>query len=122
MGSAASAVLRSHPLIFPSLPPAPVAAQDLNLCKERDSHFTYEGHNYVYSGKSKLLDKSEAKSAQTGAKGAEVNAVVRNFTGASQWCEQRCMALVSLETEGEWNEVRRRMESWKAPFIWTSGL
>ena len=54
---------------------------------------------------------------------------------------------VSLETEGEWNEVkqynltqyniklykgnvnpkymfievRRRMESWKAPFIWTSG-
>jgi len=64
---------------------------------------------------------SEAKSTQTGAKGAEVNAVVRNFTGASQWCEQRCMALVSLETEGEWNEVRRRMESWKAPFIWTSG-
>ena len=28
---------------------------------------------------------------------------------------------VSLETEGEWVEVRRRMESWKAPFIWTSG-
>ena len=28
---------------------------------------------------------------------------------------------MSLETEGEWNEVRRRMESWKAPFIWTSG-
>ena len=84
----------------------------------------------------------------------QVNAVVRNFTGASQWCEQRCMALVgpilafcifisltflvfdihqripvnfepifkvSLETEGEWVEVRRRMESWKAPFIWTSG-
>jgi len=50
-----------------------------------------------------------------------VNAVVKNFTGASQWYEQRCMALVSLETEGEWNEVRRRMESWKAPVIWTSG-
>merc|ERR1712172_156174 len=83
-----------------------VAAQDLNLCKERESHFTYGGHNYVYSGKSNLLDKSEAKSTQT---------------GASQWCEQRCMALVSLETEGEWVEVRRRMESWKAPFIWTSG-
>ena len=26
----------------------------------------------------------------------QVNAVVRNFTGASQWCEQRCMALVGL--------------------------
>jgi len=98
-----------------------VAGQDLNLCRERESHFTYGGHNYVYSGNSKLLDKAQAKSTQTSAKGAEVNAVVRNFTGASQWCEQRCMALVSLETEGEWNEIRRRMESWKAPFIWTSG-
>jgi len=49
-----------------------VTGQDLNLCKERESHFTYGGHNYVYSGKSTLLDKSEAKSTQTGAKGADV--------------------------------------------------
>ena len=53
--------------------------------------------------------------------GPQVTAVTRNFTGASAWCEERCMALVSLETEGEWEEVRKRMEGYKAPFIWTSG-
>ena len=31
------------------------------------------------------------------------------------------LSQVSLETEGEWQEVRRRMEAVKAPFIWTSG-
>ena len=69
---------------------------------------------YWYSHVLKTLHK-QAKTTQTGAKGAEVasfsleiyicelkpfhhqvNAVVRNFTGASQWCEERCMALVGL--------------------------
>jgi len=98
-----------------------VAAQDIQLCRERESHFTYGGHGYIYSGQSKHLDSTQAKSVQTGAKGAEVTAVTKNFTGASEWCEQRCMTLVSLETEGEWLEVRAKMEAAKAPFIWTSG-
>ena len=31
------------------------------------------------------------------------------------------MDLVSLETETEWEQVRAKMEEFKAPFIWTSG-
>jgi hypothetical protein len=34
---------------------------------------------------------------------------------------ERCMALVSLETEEEWNFIRTKMEEVGAPFIWTSG-
>ena len=36
-------------------------------------------------------------------------------------CRKRCMDLVSLETETEWEQVRAKMEEFKAPFIWTSG-
>lgn len=100
---------------------ATAAAQNKDLCRNRESHFTYGGHNYIYSGQSKHLDHSQAKAVLTGAKGAEVTAVVKDFAGASAWCEERCMALVSLETEGEWREVRSRMEAAKAPFVWTSG-
>ena len=34
---------------------------------------------------------------------------------------KRCMDLVSLETEAEWEKVRDKMEEFRAPFIWTSG-
>ena len=37
------------------------------------------------------------------------------------YCRKRCMDLVSLETEAEWDQVRAKMEEYKASFIWTSG-
>jgi len=97
------------------------AAQKLSLCRDRESHFTYKGQRYLFSGNSSYLSDQKAQLVKTGAKGAEVTAVTKSFGEAADWCKERCMSLVSLETEGEWFEIRRRMVKEKAPFIWTSG-
>jgi hypothetical protein len=34
---------------------------------------------------------------------------------------ERCMALLSLETEEEWDFIRNKLQEVAAPFIWTSG-
>ena len=34
---------------------------------------------------------------------------------------ERCMTLVSLETEDEWTFIRSQLAEAGAPFIWTSG-
>ena len=57
----------------------------------------------------------------TGARGENLTAVTRDWAGAGDWCQARCMDLVSLETEEEWRLVRTRMEEAGAKFIWTSG-
>ena len=57
----------------------------------------------------------------TGDKEANLTAVVRDWSGAGDWCQKRCMDLVSLETEEEWRLVRTKMEAAGAKFIWTSG-
>jgi len=98
-----------------------VCAQDINLCRNRESHFTYNGQNYLFSRESTQLGDQQPVPVKTGAKGAEVTAVTKTFGEAADWCKERCMSLVSLETEDEWKEIRRRMEEASAPFIWTSG-
>merc|ERR1712128_251207 len=93
---------------------------DLDLCKSRESHWTHNKHGYLFSGKSNLL-AAEEQTTQTGAKEANLTAVTRDWAKAGDWCQKRCMDLVSLETETEWEQVRAKMEEFKAPFIWTSG-
>ena len=106
-----------HCLVLVSL----TACWDLELCTSRESHWSFNGHNYIYSGKSKLLQSEEKTSVVTGDKEANLTAVTRDWSGAGDWCQDRCMDLVSLETEEEWQLVREKMESVGAPFIWTSG-
>ena len=92
------------------------AVWDLELCKTRESHWTlhedhhddddhHEGHDhgYIYSGQS------------------EENPGLRDWFGAKDWCQSRCMDLVSLETEEELREVREMMEETEAELVWTSG-
>ena len=89
---------------------------DLELCKTRESHWTlhddhhddddhHEGHDhgYIYSGQS------------------EENPGLRDWFGAKDWCQARCMDLVSFETEEELKEVREMMEETEAELVWTSG-
>jgi len=97
------------------------AAWDLQLCKSRESHWVYGGHKYVYSGQSELLAAETPRAVVTGAGQANLTAVARSWSKAGDWCQQRCMDLVSIETEAEWTVVRERMERAGAQFIWTSG-
>jgi len=92
-----------------------------SLCKTRETHFRFQGKSYIYSGRSKLLANEKKELVTTGAKGAELFAVTKSQGEAADWCKSRCMALVSLESEEEWKLVRNKMESYGAPFIWTSG-
>ena len=94
---------------------------DLELCRTRESHWRIGQHGYIYSGQSDLLRSEEKSSVLTGDKEANLTAVTRDWAGAGDWCQLRCMDLVSLETEEEWRQVRQRMEDAGAPFIWTSG-
>ena len=57
----------------------------------------------------------------TGDKEASLTAVVRDWSSAGDWCQERCMDLVSIETEEEWSLIRNKMEAAGAKFIWTSG-
>ena len=91
------------------------------LYSARESHWKIGQHGYVYSGQSELLRSEEKSSVLTGDKAANLTAVTRDWAGAGDWCQLRCMDLVSLETEEEWQQVRQRMEEAGAPFIWTSG-
>jgi len=93
----------------------------LDLCKNRESHWVHGNHSYIYSGQSALLKSEEKANVKTGAQEAELNAVVRDWSSAGDWCQLRCMDLVSLETQEEWDMVRNKMEEAKAKFIWTSG-
>ena len=97
------------------------AVWNLELCKTRESHWKFGDHGYIYSGQSQLLESEKKTSVVTGDKEAELTAVTRDWSSAGDWCQARCMDLVSLETEEEWRVVREKMEAAKAPFIWTSG-
>merc|ERR1712013_82350 len=94
---------------------------DKELCRTRESHWTHNNHGYLYSGRSDLLAAEEKITTKTGAGEANITAVTRDWAGAGDWCQKRCMDLVSLETEQEWEKVRDKMEEFRAPFIWTSG-
>merc|ERR1712128_112750 len=94
---------------------------DSSLCRTRESHWKFGGKSYIYSGRSKLLANEKKETVTTGAKGVEFTAVTRTAGEAADWCTQRCMGLVSLETEEEWKLISKKMEGYGAPFVWTSG-
>ena len=95
----------SHCLLLLSLGSALQAALwDPELCRTRESHWRYGTHGYVYSGQSKLLQEEEKTSVVTGDREANLTAVTRDWSGAGDWCQARCMDLVSLETEEELGE------------------
>ena len=92
------------------------AVWDLELCKTRETHWTlhddhhddddhHEGHDhgYIYSGQ------------------LEEDPGLRDWFGAKDWCQARCMDLVSFETEEEFGGVREMMEETEAELVWTSG-
>ena len=83
---------------------------DLELCRTRESHWRIGQHGYIYSGQSELLRSEEKSSVLTGDKEANLTAVTRDWAGAGDWCQLRCMDLVSLETEEEWRLVRQRIQ------------
>jgi len=95
---------------------------DKVLCAKREAHWTFKGRAYVYSGFATDFDDEEEKTVLPGTNGKKnYTGVVRDFGNAVRHCTLRCMALVSLETEDEWDFIREKMEEVEAPFVWTSG-
>jgi len=93
---------------------------DMKLCREAESHFTFGGKNYVYSEwASDNVDVK--KKTQTIKANITYTAVVHDFGKAVEHCSKRCMGLLSLETEKEWNFIKKKMEENGIPFVWTSG-
>merc|ERR1712098_230393 len=95
---------------------------DMLLCEQRQQDWTYEGRRYVFSGFATDL-KDEGESSLFAAKDPSKNftGVLRDFGNAVRHCTLRCMALVSIEKEGEWEFLKEKMEELRVPFIWTSG-
>ena len=78
-------------------------------------------HSYIYSGQSALLKSEEKTKVTTGDKEASLTAVVRDWSSAGDWCQERCMDLVSIETREENEFVKKRMINGLIRFFWTSG-
>jgi len=95
---------------------------DMLLCEQRQQDWTYKGRRYVFSGFATDLE-DEGESSLFAAKDPSKNftGVLRDFGNAVRHCTLRCMSLVSIETEGEWNFLKEKMEELRVPFIWTSG-
>ncbi|XP_023349634.1 uncharacterized protein LOC111718310 [Eurytemora carolleeae] len=95
---------------------------DMALCAKREAHWTFKGTKYYYSGFTNDLDDEPKSLLQPdGVKDSNYTGVIRDFGEAVKHCSLRCMALVSLETEEEWDFIREKMEEVNTPFIWTSG-
>merc|ERR1711973_239654 len=115
-----SDMLRGVGLLVVVLELAGAQVLDMELCGARESHWQFKGKNYIFSGLASDL-QDERKSVQAGTSEQNYTGVVREFGKAVQHCSKRCMELVSLETEEEWDFIRTKMEELKVPFIWTSG-
>merc|ERR1712013_803716 len=72
---------------------------DKGLCKARETHWTHNNHGYLYSGRSSLLAAEEKKTTKTGAGEANLTAVTRDWSGAGDWCQKRCMVGSGLGQE-----------------------
>ncbi|XP_017769829.1 PREDICTED: uncharacterized protein LOC108557704 [Nicrophorus vespilloides] len=80
-------------------PPVP------SLCAQRVIHErTPDGKGYMFSWREPTL------------KGVE-----ENWLGGRNYCRQRCMDLVSLETSAENEWIKQRLVQDKVKYIWTSG-
>lgn len=89
-------------------------------CQNRGSHWKENGHNYIYSGAIEELQE-QSETVLTGAKQAELTAVVRSWHKARDYCKERCMDLVGLETESEYATIKDKMKEYGVAFVWTSG-
>ena len=60
---------------------------DRQLCQDRESHWSHSSHGYIYSGQSSLLQQEEKVATVTGAGGANLTAVTRDWARAGDWCQ-----------------------------------
>jgi len=95
---------------------------DMELClNSQENYWKFNGSNYFYSGYATDLEKEEQKVLNGTRPGTNYTGAVFDFGRAVEYCSLRCMALVSLETEEEWDFIRGKMEELGVPFVWTSG-
>ncbi|XP_023336673.1 uncharacterized protein LOC111707766 isoform X2 [Eurytemora carolleeae] len=71
------------------------------LCESRGFDWRHNQHNYLYSGS--IQDE-----------GADWNS-------ARDYCRQRCMDLVSINSEPEWRVIRKHLKQLNVSAIWSSG-
>uniref|UniRef100_A0A336L9K4 CSON005507 protein n=1 Tax=Culicoides sonorensis TaxID=179676 RepID=A0A336L9K4_CULSO len=71
-------------------------------CANHTIDFTFNGHNYFYSGTEDGNDQF-------------------TFDKARQYCQQFCTEPISLETEEEFDLIVNFMKRGKIPYLWTSG-
>ncbi|KAG5880918.1 hypothetical protein JTB14_035139 [Gonioctena quinquepunctata] len=73
-------------------------------CANRPKQFSFRGHNYFYSGN--VPEFADRK---------------LDWLDGRNICRERCMDLVSLETEEENNLIFGLIKKKNIPYIWTSG-
>lgn len=75
-----------------------------NLCSSRQKHHFFAGHNYLFSWR------------ENGAK-------AESWFHARNYCRDRCMDLVSMETGNENEQMKRIVENGvgRGQSVWTSG-
>ena len=91
---------------------------DLSQCKQRESHWRNNQHNYLYSG---LLDKVNFPLCSLEVKLDIKEPRKLDWSEARKFCRERCMDLISLETEYEHRLLKRKMKQLGMRSVWTSG-
>nr|CAD7405211.1 unnamed protein product [Timema cristinae] len=79
-------------------PPVPA------LCSQRVIHERFNGKGYFFSWKDPRTANTE-----------------EDWLGGRNYCRQRCMDLVSLETSAENEFIKRKIVEGNVKYIWTSG-
>ncbi|XP_014240141.1 uncharacterized protein LOC106661352 [Cimex lectularius] len=79
-------------------PPVPA------LCAQRKVHETHDGKGYFFSWKDPATAGQE-----------------EDWLGVRNWCRQRCMDSVSLQTSSENEYIKDHLRQDKIKYIWTSG-
>jgi hypothetical protein len=73
-------------------------------CKSRPKEFSISGKNYFFSGNLNEL------------RGKEVS-----WQQAREYCRNYCMDTISIETQKEFEMVKKTLEDYSVHYIWTSG-
>lgn len=87
--------------------PKNLSLPDPNLCAARKIHYTL-GQNQKTGYYISWLEK-------------DTRNLFLNWLDARNWCRDRCMDLISMETPEEIQLVRNLMLKWKIEYCWTSG-
>lgn len=80
------------------------AKPDVETCKNRPVDFTIGGRNYFYGGRY-----------------AETKGFIYTWSEARSKCQKYCMDTVSIETQEEFDAVKKMLEDDLVDYIWTSG-